>query len=71
MTKFTTDEGIKRFIRRLRKMGIDERLDKLGALDSDSVRIFDYVFEYKKAGQPHKIFKKFKIAHRIRFTLKY
>ena len=47
MTKFT-DEGIKRFSNKLRKMGIDEELEKMGANDGDMVRILDFYFEYRK-----------------------
>ena len=47
MTKFT-DEGIKRFSNKLRKMGIDEELEKMGADDGDMVRILDFYFEYRK-----------------------
>ena len=47
MTKFT-DEGIKRFSNKLRKMGIDEELEKMGATDGDMVRILDFYFEYRK-----------------------
>lgn len=48
MTKFTTDEGILRFTKRLRKMGIDSKLNELGAVDGDMVRILDYEFEYRQ-----------------------
>ncbi len=47
MTKFT-DEGIRRFTKKLRGMGIDEKLEELGASDGDIVRIFDFEFEWKK-----------------------
>lgn len=47
MTKFTTDEGILRFTRRLRKMGVDEKLEELGAQEGDLVRILDFEFEYR------------------------
>lgn len=47
MTKFT-DEGIKRFSNKLRKMGIDDELEKMGAVDGDMVRILDFYFEYHK-----------------------
>lgn len=47
MTKFTTDEGILRFTRRLRKMGVDEKLEELGAQEGDIVRILDFEFEYR------------------------
>lgn len=48
MTKFTTDEGIMRFTKRLRKMGIDDKLEELGAEEGQKVRILDFEFEYKK-----------------------
>ena len=47
MTKFT-DEGVKRFSKKLRRMGIDEKLEALGAEDGDMVRILDFYFEYRK-----------------------
>jgi len=47
MTKFTTEEGILRFTRRLRKMGVDDKLEELGAQEGDLVRILDFEFEYK------------------------
>ena len=47
MTKFTTDEGILRFTRRLRKMGVDDKLESLGAEEGDKVRILDFEFEYR------------------------
>ncbi len=47
MTRFTTDEAANRFANKLRKMGIDEKLRQLGALDGDTVRILDYEFEYR------------------------
>ena len=47
MTKFTTDDSIKRFSNKLRKMGIDDKLYELGANEGDTVRILDYLFELK------------------------
>lgn len=47
MTKFTTEEGILRFTRRLRKMGVDDKLEELGAQEGDIVRILDFEFEYR------------------------
>lgn len=47
MTKFTTDEGVLRFTRRLRKMGVDDKLEQLGAQEGDLVRILDFEFEYR------------------------
>lgn len=46
MTKFT-DEGLSRFSKKIRKMGVDEKLEELGAEVGDRVRILDFVFEYK------------------------
>lgn len=47
MTKFT-DEGIRRFSKKLRAMGVDDKLEELGASDGDIVKIFDFEFEWKK-----------------------
>lgn len=47
MTKFNTDESIARFAKRLRKMGIDDKLLELGAEEGDQVRILDFYFEFK------------------------
>ncbi len=47
MTKFNSDEGIRRFARRLTKMGIDDKLREMGAKDGDMVRILDFYFEYR------------------------
>ena len=45
MTKFT-DEGIRRFSNKLRRMGVDEELQKLGIEEGDLVRIDNFEFEY-------------------------
>ena len=47
MTKFT-DEGALRFARKLRKMGIDEKLIEMGAKYGDRVQIMDLIFEFKE-----------------------
>ncbi len=47
MTKFNTDESINRFARKIRKMGIDDKLIELGAKEGDIVRILDFDFEFK------------------------
>lgn len=47
MTKFSTDEAVKRFTNKLRKMGIDDALKEMGAQDGDNVRILDLEFDYK------------------------
>lgn len=47
MTKFTQDGAI-RFARKLRKMGIDDELLKMGAKYGDKVQIMDLIFEFKE-----------------------
>lgn len=47
MTKFT-DEGAVRFARKLRKMGIDDKLLEMGAKYGDKVQIEDLIFEFKE-----------------------
>lgn len=47
MTKFT-DEGAIRFARKLRAMGIDEKLIEMGAKYGDKVQIMDLIFEFKE-----------------------
>lgn len=47
MTKFT-DEGAVRFARKLRNMGIDEKLLEMGAKYGDRVQIMDLIFEFKE-----------------------
>lgn len=47
MTKFTEDESILRFGRKLKKMGIEEELERLGAERGDEVQILDYLFIFK------------------------
>lgn len=46
MTKFNTDDAALRFANKLRKMGIDDELKKMGVKDGDTIRILDYEFEY-------------------------
>ena len=48
MTNFTTEEALLRFSHKLRKMGIDDELEKMGIQEGDIVRILDYEFEYTK-----------------------
>lgn len=48
MANFQTDEGIARFTKRLRKMGIDDKLEELGAQEGDIVHLLDFDFEYRK-----------------------
>lgn len=46
MTKFNTTDGTLRFARKLKQIGIDDELKKMGAETGDTVRILDYEFEY-------------------------
>ncbi len=48
MTKFSSEEGAKRFARKLTKMGIDDKLEKMGAKEGDQVRILDFYFDYRQ-----------------------
>lgn len=48
MTNFNTEESFFRFSSKLRKMGIDDELEKMGIEEGDTVRILDYEFEYTK-----------------------
>ena len=45
-TDFTKDEAVKRFARQLRSMGVDEALREKGAKNEDTIRIFNYEFEF-------------------------
>ena len=47
MTKFSSEEAVYRFAKKLRRMGIDDRLAELGAEVGDQVRILDFYFDYK------------------------
>lgn len=48
MTKFTEDESVIRFGRILKKMGIEDELEKMGAVRGDEVQILDYLFIFKE-----------------------
>ena len=48
MTRFTEDEAVTRFARKLKGMGIDDELERLGAKPGDEVQILDYIFEWKE-----------------------
>ena len=47
MTKFNEDEGVLRFARKFKGMGIEDELEKLGAKVGDEVQILDYMFTFK------------------------
>ena len=48
MTKFSSEEGMLRFAKKLRQMGIDDELENMGAKEGDIVKILDFSFEYRK-----------------------
>ena len=47
MTKFTEEESVARFARKLRGMGVEDELEKMGAKRGDEVQILDYIFLFK------------------------
>lgn len=47
MTKFNEDEGVLRFARKFKGMGIEDELESLGAKKGDEVQILDYMFIFK------------------------
>lgn len=47
MTKFNEDEGVLRFARKFKGMGIEDELERLGAKPGDEVQILDYMFLFK------------------------
>lgn len=48
MTKFNSDEATLKFARKLKRMGVDEKLKEMGAKEGDIVKILDYEFEYEE-----------------------
>lgn len=47
MTKFQTEESVLRFENKLRYLGIDEALIKMGCEEGDTIYILDYEFDFK------------------------
>jgi len=47
MNKFNSEEAVYRFAKKIRRMGIDDKLRELGAEEGDQVRILDFYFDYK------------------------
>ena len=47
MTRFTEDEAVQRFGRKLKGMGVDAALEEAGAKRGDEVKILDYIFIFK------------------------
>ena len=48
MTNISTDEGMMVLMTRLRKLKVDDELEKMGADDGDIVYLDDFSFEYVK-----------------------
>ncbi len=48
MANFQSDEGIERFLYQIKKLGVDEELEKMGIEEGDIVKILDFSFEYQK-----------------------
>lgn len=48
MTRIENEEAALRFAKKLRRMGVEEELEKLGAERGDEVQILDYIFVFKE-----------------------
>ena len=48
MINFNTEEAINRFAKKLRSMGVDEELEKMGVHEGYIIKILDYEFEFTK-----------------------
>lgn len=48
MTRFNEEESVLRFARKLRGMGVEDELERLGAKRGDDVQILDYMFTFKE-----------------------
>ncbi|MCD8203669.1 MAG: GTPase ObgE [Coprobacillus sp.] len=46
MCNLSTDEGMMKLISHLRRVGVDDQLEKIGAKSGDEVTLCDFVFEY-------------------------
>ena len=47
MTKFSSEEAAYRFAKKIKRLGIDDKLRELGAEENDQVRILNFYFNYK------------------------
>ena len=47
MTKFNEEQSVLRFANKLKKMGVEEELLRLGAQKGDDVAIMDFIFQFK------------------------
>ncbi|MBQ8192881.1 MAG: GTPase ObgE [Bacilli bacterium] len=48
MTNFNTEEAYERFSNKLRKMGVDDELQKMGIKEGNIVKILDFEFEWTR-----------------------
>jgi GTP-binding protein len=48
MTKLYEDEAVDRFARKLRGMGVEDELERMGAKPGDDVEILDFTFTFKE-----------------------
>ena len=48
MTNFNTEEAYERFSNKIRRIGVDDELVKMGIKEGDIVRIFDFEFEWTR-----------------------
>ncbi|MCD6363877.1 MAG: GTPase ObgE [Synergistetes bacterium] len=48
ITRFDSEEALRRFQREIRKLGVEERLKELGIKEGDTVKIKDIEFEYRE-----------------------
>ncbi len=48
MTRWDSEDAQKRFARKLKKMGVEDELEALGAKRGDEVQILDYIFIFKE-----------------------
>ncbi len=48
MTKFQTDESVKNFTYKLKKLGVDETLRQMGIKNGDTVKILDLEFDWEE-----------------------
>ena len=48
MSRLDTDEAILRFSNKLKKLGVDDELRKMGAEEGDIIKILDFEFEFKE-----------------------
>lgn len=48
MTKFNSQDAVVRFAKKIRGMGIDDKLREMGAQPGDIVRIIDFEFEFRE-----------------------